>query len=77
MTEQNEKETAKPSTLAIVFGLGSWIVIFLGLIFGLSKCFSGTDYGILYSNCLTEKQKLGINLIKADVLCAYLRKTNP
>jgi hypothetical protein len=41
MTETNKKDPVKMSPITMFFGLGIWVVLFIGLIFRLVKCFSG------------------------------------
>ncbi len=56
--------------------------MFIGLIFGLVRCFSG-EPGVSsaqqegYADCVAEKQKLGVEIIKADEICDYWKRANP
>jgi hypothetical protein len=57
------------------FGLGVWVLLFIGLIFGLVKCFAGDGVSNAqqqkYDECMEEKRKLGVDLLKRDQLCSY------
>lgn len=41
MTEPSKKDLTKLSPITMFLGLGVWVLLFIGLIFGLVKCFSG------------------------------------
>ena len=64
MTEPNKKDPVKMSPITMFFGLGVWVVLFIGLIFGLVKCFSG--YGVSsvqqkkYDECMEENGNWGL-----------------
>lgn len=75
MTKPNEKDPVKMSPITMFFGLGIWVVLFIGLIFGLVKCFFGESVSSTqqkkYDECMEEKRKLGVDLLKRDQLCSY------
>jgi hypothetical protein len=75
MTEPSRQDLAKMSPVTMIFGLGVWVVLFIGLIFGLVKCFSGDGVSSAqqqkYDECMEEKRKSGVDLLKRDQLCSY------
>jgi hypothetical protein len=78
MTQPDQKKDVKLSPIVMFFSLGFWVVLFVGIIFGLVRCVSG-DPSISrtqqekYDACVAIQQK-SVGLIKADAACHYLKK---
>ncbi len=75
MTETSKKESAEITPISLFFGCGVWLLLFVRLIFGLVKCFAGENVGSdqekKYDECMEEKRKQGVDLLKRDQLCSY------
>jgi hypothetical protein len=82
MTQPSDKKDVKHSPIVIFFSLGGWAVLLIWIVFGLVRCVSG-DPNISsvqqkrYDDCVAEKQKLGVGIIKADGICDYWKRANP
>lgn len=82
MTEPNQKGPTKIKPIEIILGGGFYVALLIGIIFGLVRCVSG-DPSVSsaqkkrYDECMAEKQKLGVGLIKADGICDYWKRADP